>query len=662
MQKSIDLSTLFWLPPPPATFSQEIVEVQQLKGPAKQLRRLASARLNSSQLRQLKFTIDKLDNAENRSELLSEYRRIRIGMVGMGTLDFLTDLLPGSGLRHSLLIEAVKGRYDSLSGFAFGGDGGLHGKLDAIVVMLDLKVLGFPDELLNSESHEQALCAATQIIEKLVDGLVDQFSCPVILSTIVVDPSEMISSTESYVYGSHKRFIGDLNDAVVRLAETGKCRLWDLDQIASSIGRWRWCDPISKHVAKSPFAISLAPFVADGLCATLAGVFGKARRALILDLDNTVWGGVIGDDGLANINIGQGDAVGEAHLAVQRFALELRRRGIILAVCSKNEDYIAREPFRAHPDMLLREQHIAVFQANWQDKATNIATIAKTLNLGLDAFVFLDDNPAERARVREELPEVAIPDLPDDPAWFVAYLSSAGYFEIPSLNSEDLHRAKTYQDNAQRAEILSKVGNFDEYLVSLEMVLAIANFDDVGRSRITQLIGKSNQFNLTTRRYQEADIRGIENDPNAVGLQFRLADRFGDNGMICVVILKRFANSMYIDTWLMSCRVLERRVEQAVLNEIVLRAKALGLEKIVGQYIPTKRNEMVRDHYSKLGFKSIERPDFGLTTEAPAGELWELDTQSFDLAAVPLKIVRTQKLNSDVDGPVLAPDFRSISI
>lgn len=573
---------------------------------------------------------------------LSDYRRVRIGFLGKGTLDFLTDLVCGSGPRHSLIIDAAQGGYESLAGVAFGGDGGLRGDMDAVVLMLDEKALHPPAELLERDAHRQAIDNASAYIKRLVDTVRQRFSCPIILATIVIDPGEMISLADGYLHGAYRRFVTDVNAVIIGMAEAGKTILWDLDHLAAAIGRRRWCDPVSRHVAKSPFAVSLAPIVADNLCATLAGVFGKARRGLILDLDNTLWSGVIGDDGLAGINIGQGDAVGEAHLAVQRYALELRRRGIVLAVCSKNDDAIAREPFHSHPDMLLKEEHVAVFQANWNDKATNIASIAKTLNLGCDAFVFLDDNPAERARVRQELPEVAVPELPEDPAWFVTCLASAGYFETPRLNSEDLLRAKSYQDNARRAEIQSSVGNYEEHLASLDMTLTVAPFDAIGRPRIVQLIGKSNQFNLTTRRYQEADVATIESDPDAIGLQFRLSDTFGDNGMICVVVLRRHSTFMCIDTWLMSCRVLERGVEQAVLNEIVTQTKQVGLDTVLGEYILTKRNDMVRDHYRKLGFEAAEQQDFESVDYTPVGELWKLNVTSFSDRPVPMRVVRIE--------------------
>jgi len=344
----------------------------------------------------------------------------------------------------------------------------------------------------------------------------------------------------------------------------------------------------------------------------------------------TVWGGVIGDDGLGGILLGQGSAVGEAHLAVQRAALQLRERGIVLAVSSKNDDAVARGPFREHPEMLLKEEHIAVFQANWLDKASNLRAIAQTLNIGVDALVLLDDNPAERAQVRQELPEVGVPELPEDPAYFTRNLLAAGYFESTGFTAEDRERAEQYRSNAMRAALEGSTSNVAEYLDSLAMVATFSRFDAVGRARITQLINKTNQFNLTTRRYTEAQVQAVEDDAAGLGLQIRLADRFGDNGMISVIVCRAEGDDWFIDTWLMSCRVLNRKVEQATLNELCAQARQRGLRRLVGEYIASGRNGMVAEHYARLGFTPLERGE--------ASSRWVLELAGHAPAPVPMQI------------------------
>jgi FkbH-like protein len=344
---------------------------------------------------------------------------------------------------------------------------------------------------------------------------------------------------------------------------------------------------------------------------------------------------VIGDDGLEGIVIAQGDPTGEAFLSVQRLAIELRSRGIVLAVCSKNDDAVARAGF-THPEMLLKVDQIAVFQANWNDKATNIKAIAKELALGIDAMVFLDDNPVERGLVRQILPEVAVPELPDDPALYARTLAAAGYFEALTYSAEDRARADFYQDNARRVTLQNQAGDVGAYLTSLDMTITFQPFDAVGRARITQLINKSNQFNLTARRYTEIDVAAAEAD--CFTLQIRLADRFGDNGMISCIICRDAGPATWeIDTWLMSCRVLGRGVEAMVLREIIAAAQAHGITTLIGVYRPTPRNGMVSDHYPKLGFE----PD----STAPDGTTqWRLAT--FEAAkpeALPMKVARPGK-------------------
>lgn len=360
------------------------------------------------------------------------------------------------------------------------------------------------------------------------------------------------------------------------------------------------------NLYKLPFSQSLVPVYVEHLGRLLGAIRGTSRKCLVLDLDNTLWGGVIGDDGLQGIVIGQGDGAGEAFLEVQRTALELRQRGIVLAVCSKNDEAVARQPFRDHPDMLLRKDHIAVFVANWRDKASNLEAIARQLNLGLDALVLLDDNPAERKQVRDALPSVAVPELPADPSLYSRVLLNAGYFETISFSEEDRQRSDQYQANAQRAGLSSGSRDMADFLASLDMTLEVGPFTALSLPRVTQLINKTNQFNLTTRRYTQAEVRDMMESTGVMTLQARLTDRFGDNGIISLVIARVEGSSCEIDTWLMSCRVLGRRVEEALMAEIVRRARDRSVTRIVGRYIPTSQNGMVAEHFAKLGFSLVD--------------------------------------------------------
>jgi FkbH-like protein len=433
-----------------------------------------------------------------------------------------------------------------------------------------------------------------------------------------------------------RHLISEVNRGLAASLAGSPDLLLDVAGLAATVGLAEWHDPTLWNMAKLPIASAFVPLYADHVCRLIAALRGKSRRCLILDLDNTLWSGVIGDDGLEGIVIGQGDATGEAHLTVQQTALALRGRGIVLAVSSKNNDDVARSPFREHAEMALREDHFAVFQANWDDKATNITAIARELDLGIDAMVFLDDNPAERRLVRDMLPSVAVPELPSDPALYARTLLASGYFEALAFSGEDRKRADFYQDNARRVALQARAGDLEAYLASLAMVITFQPFDGAGRSRIAQLIAKSNQFNLTTRRYTEAQVAAAEADPACFTRQIRLSDIFGDNGMICVVICRpdeADAAAWEIDTWLMSCRVLGRKVEQATLAEILREAGARGIERLIGIHRPTARNKMVESHYANLGFTQIRR-------EPDATTHWALNVATAVIPDVPMKICR----------------------
>ncbi|HXS11121.1 MAG TPA: HAD-IIIC family phosphatase, partial [Acidobacteriaceae bacterium] len=353
----------------------------------------------------------------------------------------------------------------------------------------------------------------------------------------------------------------------------------------------------------------------------LAAARGRSAKCLVLDLDNTLWSGVIGDDGLEGIVLGQGSEIGEAHLELQRYALSLTERGIILAVCSKNDEANALAPFTSHPEMILKREHIACFVANWTDKATNLRSIAKQLNIGLDALVFVDDNPAERAIVRQEIPAVHVPELPDEPSAFVFTLAAAGYFEALHLTGDDRARASQYQANAERDRLKDSATDMDSYLQSLRMTLTAAPFDSLNLQRIVQLINKTNQFNLMTERLTEPEVLARMNDPRWLTLYARLTDRFGDNGLIAILMARVEGTDAIIETFLMSCRVLGRGVEQACLNTLAAAAQSHGAKRLIGQYRATEKNNMVRDLYPTLGFTGIEQ------TEGPAR--FSLDLRDF---------------------------------
>ncbi len=391
----------------------------------------------------------------------------------------------------------------------------------------------------------------------------------------------------------------------------------DIHYLSAQVGLSAWHDHkywYNFHMALSPKATVV---LAQNVAAIVKSVYGKTKKCLILDLDNTLWGGVIGDDGVQNLILGRDHAVGEAFVDFQRYVKDLKRRGVILAVCSKNDPENAKEGF-SHPDSVLRVEDFSVFKANWDPKPDNIRATALDLNIGLDSMVLVDDNPTERALVAGQLPEVAVPDVGSDVSRFAEVLEHERYFEVVKVVQDDLSRSSFYSSNAQRSAYQADFRDYGEFLASLEMTAEIGPFLPVYLERITQLINKTNQFNLTTRRYTSAEVEAISRDPAFVTLYGRLADKFGDNGLVSVLIGRVSHETVELDLWLMSCRVLKREMEFAMFDALVEECRARDIRKILGVYIPSKKNGIVAEHYGSLGFTRVD----GASGDR---ELWQYD-------------------------------------
>ncbi len=379
----------------------------------------------------------------------------------------------------------------------------------------------------------------------------------------------------------------------------------DLNGIQSVCGRHMLKDDKLYYAAKMPITTELLPEVAKNVFDVVSAVRGNFKKCVICDLDNTLWGGVIGDDGLNGIQIGE-LGVGHAFEDLQRWLKSLKERGIILCVCSKNNEDTAKEPFEKHPEMVLRLDDISVFVANWEDKASNILSIQKALNIGMDSIVFLDDNPFERNLVRSVIPSISVPELPDDPSEYLNYLISLNLFETASFSENDKDRTLQYQSEIKRQNLEKSFDSYDDYLVSLEMIAQVKPFDEFQTPRIAQLTQRSNQFNLRTVRCTEKDITDYANNPDYITRYFMLKDKFGDHGLISLVILKKTdSHTLFIENWLMSCRVLKRGMEEFIINTVVTTAKENGFDTVIGEYIKTPKNSMVADIYEKHGFEAI---------------------------------------------------------
>lgn len=380
----------------------------------------------------------------------------------------------------------------------------------------------------------------------------------------------------------------------------------DLCDIQNRFGRERFFDEKYYYSAKMPLSLEILPYAAKSVVDIIDALRGKFKKCVVLDLDNTLWGGVIGDDGMSGIQIGELGA-GHAFSDFQMWLKELKNRGIILAVCSKNNEDTAKEPFEKHPEMVLRLSDISMFVANWDDKASNIQYIQQTLNLGMDSFVFLDDNPFERNMVRSIIPNITVPELPEDPAMYLTYLKGLNLFETASYSEEDRDRTAQYQAEIGRVNLQKSFASIDDYLIGLEMIAEAKPFDEFHYPRISQLTQRSNQFNLRTVRYTEGEIAEIAKSDRYITIYYTLKDKFGDHGLISVVILEKQEDgkTLFVNTWLMSCRVLKRGMEEFIVNRMIETAKNNGFDTVVGEYIKTPKNSMVEKIYEKMGFTSV---------------------------------------------------------
>ena len=547
-----------------------------------------------------------------------DYPHIKLALLGDSATQFLATAIRGEGVARGLSVDLFEAEYNQVERQVLDPTSDLHGfgAEFTVVFQSSHKLLEkyslAPAEARGSLAQERldfvrTLCAT-------VPGKIIYYNYPEIGDGV-------FGSYQNKVAGSFVYQVRKLNLELMELSqEFSNLYVCDLAELQAKLGR-DFCFDSSVYVSTEMLlSLDALPYVASRTLDIVCAIRGSFRKCLILDLDNTLWGGVVGDDGWENIQIGHGLGIGKAFSEFQQWVRKLKDRGIILCICSKNDEDKAREPFEKNPEMVLRLDDIAVFMANWDNKVENIRTIQRILNIGFDSMVFLDDNPFERNMVREGIPELCVPELPEDPGDYLEYLYGLNLFETASYSSADKDRTKQYQVEARRASSALSFANEADFLKSLGMVSEVRGFDSFNIPRVAQLSQRSNQFNLRTVRYTEDEVRKMGEDPGFACFSFTLADKFGDNGLICVVILeKRDDATLFVNTWFMSCRVLKRGMEAFTLNTLVAYAREHGFKRIVGEYLPTAKNGMVADHYLRLGFSPLpEAPQrlFALDVEA----------------------------------------------
>ena len=516
---------------------------------------------------------------------------LRVGLISSFLTDMLADGLVASLARRGLFAVVEAAPYGALPGQLLAQDAPFAGCDLVFVLPTHRDLLHRPG--LGATAEEAGRAAAAEA--EFWTSLWRKLPCPVVQLGFDPPASRALAEADGLLPGGLLRHVRDTNARLFEAAPASVA-LVDAEALAAWIGP-AWHDARTWALCKQPFANAALGELAEALAAAAAGLLGKARKALVLDLDNTMWGGVVGDVGLEGIALGMELAEGEAFVAFQTYVRSLAARGIILAICSKNRHEIALEVFRTHSGMVLKEEDIACFAVNFEDKATNLRRIARTLNIGLDSLVFVDDNPVERAWVRRELPEVLVIDLPEEPAGYVRAVEAARAFPLQRLTGEDLERGRSYRALATQAELAASATDLDQFLAGLEPVATLEPLNGSTSDRIVQLIRKTNQFKLNPRVFTLEELTA----PGRQVLALSFADRMQDYGIIAVAVCEVADGTLEVLNWVMSCRVFSRRLEHVMLSELAKRATALGAERIRAPFVPSPRNDVAKAFLAELG-------------------------------------------------------------
>jgi len=549
----------------------------------------------------------KLRELQKAKKLTIEGTEVRLAVLGNSSTQFFSEAIEGYGKLSGINLSVYDADYNQIDEQLLDATAEVY-SFNPDIILLWMSTDKLYEDFLDQELSERRLFSekCMQRIENYWNLIISNSNARIIQMNFTEIDDKVLGHFSCKVDSCFSYQIRKLNYLLQEALEKNN-RVYPVDMLAVQInmGREVFYNGPLYYNAKMSVSMGALPFIAEAVIDVVKSMLGKIKKCVILDLDNTLWGGVIGDDGIAGIEIGE---LGKGHVFsnFQRWLKQLKEYGIILAVCSKNEEKIAKEPFENHDDMILRLSDISIFVANWNDKASNIKIIQESLNIGMDSIVFLDDNPFERNLVRENIPDIEVPELPQDPSLWLSFLQQQNYFDTVSYTGEGSDRTKLYQAEYERKRLQQSFESIDEYLKSLNMIGFSSAFEQMKYPRIAQLTQRSNQFNLRTVRYTEDEIQRIAEDDKYVTLYFTLKDKWGDHGLVSVVIMeKKSTEELFVDTWLMSCRVLKRGMEEYVVNHMIQVAKDRGFKKVTGEYIPTPKNGMVKDIYTQMGFVKI---------------------------------------------------------
>ena len=547
----------------------------------------------------------------------------RIAVLGGSTTNEVVDQLELALLEYGIKAEFYQSEYGLYWEDAMFGNEVLDGFGPDIVYIHTSwrNIKEFPQMVSSSDEVADMLEIEFGRFAEMWPSIEGKFKCPIIQNNFDRPNYRLMGNRDIWDYRGRSNYISRLNQMMYEYAQShASFYVNDIDYIAQDFGLKEWSSQLYWNMYKYACCIDAIPYVAGSVARIIKSLYGKNKKLLALDLDNTLWGGIVGDDGVEGIKIGQENPQGQVYFDFQEYCKNLKQIGAVLAINSKNDEKNALEGIN-HPAGALKENDFVSIKANWNTKDQNLREIAEELSLGVDSFVLVDDNPVERDIVRTQLPSVETPDIgkPED---YISILDHQGYFETTIISTEDLNKTEQYKVRAKAKAEQESFTDYNEYLGSLGMKAQVMGFDPVYVQRVSQLTNKTNQFNLTTLRCSEDDIRNMQSDKDYICLCARLEDKFADNGIVTVISAKEEEKKLYIKLWLMSCRVLKRGLEDFMMNSLVDEAKRRGVQQIVGEYRPTQKNGMVKDFFSERGFSLLGEDSEGNTR-------WILDVSDF---------------------------------
>ena len=573
-----------------------------------------------------------------RKELLASgtsFIEKRIAVLGSSTTSAIVQVLDLFLLNQGIKADFYESEYGKYYEDACFGNEKLESfRPDLIYIhTTNRNVTAYP-ALSDPEQEIQALLdAEMRKFTGIWENLSKRYGCPVIQNNFELPLYRLLGNRDASDLHGRTHFISRLNEAFYAYARThGNFYICDINYISADYGLKEWSDPFYWHMYKYALNVSAVPYLSFNVARIIKSLFGKNKKGFVLDLDNTLWGGVIGDDGPEQISIGPETAAGQVFSEFQQYLKAQKQLGVVLNIDSKNDEKNALAGLK-HPDSGLAPEDFIEIRANWEPKDRNFSEIADSLSLLPESLVFIDDNPAERHIIRKQLPGVSAPEIGESHQ-FIVNIDRNGYFETTTLSEDDLKRNAMYRENAERSKMQASFADYGEYLDSLEMKAVIRPFEPVYMARIAQLTNKSNQFNLTTKRYTQGEIEAAANDPGCVTLYGKLEDRFGDNGVVSVCIGRKDGQTCHIDLWLMSCRVLKRDMEYAMMDELVRRCRQDGIIEIRGYYYPTPKNGMVKDFYGTMGFDRISEDENGSVWSLPVTDAYENRNRHIEVEGV----------------------------